>query len=699
MTPPGLNRYSHILIALLGAWLTGTAVALHTPQIPSIWAFLFAGVGFAGLTIESERRWVSRGAIILLAGLLAVIITHARLHTNIPTDISHWAPQSHAQIEGIISHRQVKDHETAYRLIIKVLGINGQHASGHLMVWKITPNPQQGIPPIGSHIALKGNLRTPQQPGFSQGFNEAVYLRSKSVSAVLTRPQLTQVLTTQPQSYWGYFQQQIQHLQTLIQQTFQRHLSKKHAQLLGGVVLGDRAIPMDADARDSFIQTGLIHFLAASGFNVGVVAGAILLLLRRWKTHERWKLLITGFFVLLYMALAGLSPSVMRAGTMVLIAFGFRATNQNLSPLLLLMLAATSLALWNPAILDDIGFQLSALTTLGIITMVPPIQHWAEQRINPWLSGLITVPLIAQLWVVPISITVFNQLPLHSVLLNLVAALCVTPLTLIGFTAAAIAPLWSGLAAWVCVLAKPFAWALLWIVQLGARFDQWVLHPTSPPVWVMWGSYACLMMIAWVIHQPTPLGWNKRRKFAAAALLPAIVFGTWGAQVWASRQHAQVTLFHPSEYTWALDMQPAQSNQHVLILEKPVGYWEQRNITEYARHHIGDNLTSVVYLNGNSEKRSAIKDDSTTTRLFLGQATLPATAGPLAINRDDSRPPIVDGDVTYRIANTQATETHNPTPCLLLITDDTRRTFECAWTLYHYPNRPVELFQYNTSVK
>lgn len=703
----GLNAYSHIMSAALAAWIIGTAAGLHLSAFPNVWILVFVTVGLLGLLAESEKAWITKLSVILLLSIAAFSLTFFRTHHITPHNIQHWAPKTQAHIEGIIEYRQTKerqkaDSSPAYRIILKTLSINGQYTSGNIMLWKVYGH----TPSVGSHIVVKGNLRTPKQPAFEHGFNEAQYLRSKNITAVLNRPKIVQILSSEPSTLWGQFQQSIEHLQHGIQHAFQAHLTPQQAQLLGGVVLGDRAVAMETQTRDDFIQTGLIHFLAASGFNVGVVAGAILLLLRRWKGNERWKLLITSFFVLIYVALAGMSPSVLRAGAMVILAFFFRGLNQQLSPLILLLLAVTTLILWHPAMIDDIGFQLSVLTTLGIITMVPATQQSLDKilpsTMPSWLSGMFTVPLIAQLWVIPISITVFNQLPLHSVFLNILSALLVTPLTLIGFSAATLAPFWHAGAGWISILAKPFSWLLLAIVQWGAQFKEWVWHPTSPPIWLMWGMYTSLLFIVWVIHQPKEFGWTLFKKTATSLILPLLLTATCLGRHWLNNQHHQVKLLHPSQYTWALDLKPANQKGHWLFLPKPVGYWDQRNIREYARHHIGSNISGIIYLTGSSETRSPINENADqhtgkstpTPRLFLetSKKQKQLRSGLLYISEDMSKTPVHSGDKTYKVKQTspQNSSSHQ---CLLLITDDTRRTYECAYTLLNYPNRPVQLFQ------
>lgn len=65
------------------------------------------------------------------------------------------------------------------------------------------------------------------------------------------------------------------------------------------------------EVRDRFIDVGLAHALAASGFHVSLILGAVLGISRRWG--DRPKLLLGLLTLLVYVGLVGFGPSVLRA--------------------------------------------------------------------------------------------------------------------------------------------------------------------------------------------------------------------------------------------------------------------------------------------------------------------------------------------------------------------------------------------------
>lgn len=98
----------------------------------------------------------------------------------------------------------------------------------------------------------------------------------------------------------------------------ERYLAGQSRGVVSALLLGIRE-GIDWQVTSSLMETGLIHFLAISGLHVGLIAGALLagsgLFLRRWPAA----VLATGIGVGVYMLLADAGPSVLRAGTLVLL--------------------------------------------------------------------------------------------------------------------------------------------------------------------------------------------------------------------------------------------------------------------------------------------------------------------------------------------------------------------------------------------
>ena len=146
-------------------------------------------------------------------------------------------------------------------------------------------------------------------------------------------------------------------------------LTEETAGLMQAMTLGIRSDL--GNLRDSFAAAGLAHILALSGLHVSILIGAASWLLR---PLARWRYPLLIVLLLSFVALVGLSPSIVRAGLM------------GTALLLSLWLGAGRIDTWQafgialtltlvifPAWLFDMSLQLSYLAVAGILLLATPL--------------------------------------------------------------------------------------------------------------------------------------------------------------------------------------------------------------------------------------------------------------------------------------------------------------------------------------
>jgi competence protein ComEC len=140
------------------------------------------------------------------------------------------------------------------------------------------------------------------------------------------------------------------------------------------VVLGDRN-DMDKETLNDFTTSGVAHILAVSGFNVAIVSLVVAQLLRIFGIYWlRTRISITMLMVLLYSAIVGFQPSVVRALLMIELYLLAKLLERKPDPLNIAMSAAAINLLLRPYDLFDVGFQLSYAGVLGMILFATKIR-------------------------------------------------------------------------------------------------------------------------------------------------------------------------------------------------------------------------------------------------------------------------------------------------------------------------------------
>ena len=290
--------------------------------------------------------------------------------------------------------------------------------------------------------------------------------------------------------------------------------------LLAALVLGSAVVPLPAELRADFRVAGLSHALAASGFHLSVLLGAVLAIgrgLGRWT-----RLALGGGAIALFLMLAGAQPSVVRAVLMGAIALVLLESGRRARPLGLLGLSLAGMLLLRPAWLHDVGFQLSAAATAGLVLTARPLEQALVRRLPggstntaprwaAWLAPALAVPVAASLWTLPLQLLHFGVVPLYAVPANLLAAPLLTPLTLGAMALALVAVL---LPALLAPLLLPLGWLAALLHQLahavaGFPLAQWQSGRPLPLLVLLF----TLALLGLVLP-----GLGRRRRLLAAGL-------------------------------------------------------------------------------------------------------------------------------------------------------------------------------------
>jgi competence protein ComEC len=303
----------------------------------------------------------------------------------------------------------------------------------------------------GQHVAVTGFLSRPRvQSGgaFYQVFNFRKQLQAEGAFASLSGYKLTPLNRGAP---WGWWR-----IRQIIYRTHLSALGKGRGPVLSAMVLGNRAVGIPFHISDAFRQAGLAHALAASGFQTSLILAAVLALAN--NLPQRQKFLAGGLALLLFGGLSGFAPSVLRAVLMGFVSLAALVGKTRVKPIPTLLAIAVLMLLINPLWIEDIGFQLSFLATLGLIVSAPAITRRLDW-LPPRIATLIAVPLAATLWVLPLQLAVFGIFPLYGFLANVLTTLLLEVVTVGGFVSALAALVWP-------LLGKTLAWLMYLPISL-----------------------------------------------------------------------------------------------------------------------------------------------------------------------------------------------------------------------------------------
>lgn len=199
--------------------------------------------------------------------------------------------------------------------------------------------------------------------------------------------------------------------------------------LLGGLVVGDDQALSDDLAR-SFRETGMSHITAVSGSNLALVVVLLMAVGGSIGLRRRvvWLLAVT-VAIWLYAAITGLEPLVVRAALMATIALMAIPLGRRADYLAAAVLSAAIMALHDPGLVHDIGFQLSLGASVALAAVAAGVSISSPAgAVRLAINGSI----IAQIATLPVTLVAFESVSLVSIPLNLI----VGPLVGIAFPVA-----------------------------------------------------------------------------------------------------------------------------------------------------------------------------------------------------------------------------------------------------------------------
>ena len=310
------------------------------------------------------------------------------------------------------------------QVVLEDVVLDGVRARGRLLVRL----PRAVAVAVGDRVDFSGRLEPPRD---FDGFAYREYLARQGIGATASAFRAT--VTPGPGSG------PLSSLRATLLGGLLSVLPEPEAALAAGILLGVRSGIAPA-VNDAFAAAGLTHVVAISGWNIAIVAALAASLTRplvRLRGGRLGAVLLAAAAVAGYVLLTGASPSVVRAALMAAGLLIARLGGSRAHALAALMAAALAMLLAAPPVLWDVGFQLSALATAGLIWFGAGM----EALLSRWPGAVrepVALTLAAQLTTLPVILLNFERLSLVAPLAN-VLVVPLVPIVMLGAALAAVA--------------------------------------------------------------------------------------------------------------------------------------------------------------------------------------------------------------------------------------------------------------------
>lgn len=519
------------LLWLSIAFLSGIVAGALLKAELWVW-LLFAGFVAAAAILLRNR--IDRPPLFVLAAACVLILGAARFAAAQPTigpgDLTYYNDSGDwVEITGLLEKPPIAK-DGYVELLVRAESIeftdgDSQQAKGLLLA-----RVDYGIAMhYGDRLLISGELTTPAE---FEDFSYRDYLARQGVYSLMRFAAVKKLDSDHGNPFWAV----MYGLRERGLETLYRLYPAREAALLAGILLGDES-GLSEKVKTAFNDTGTRHIIAISGFNISIIAGLFLALFGRWLGARRgaWA---AGIGIVLYTLLVGADASVVRAAIMGTLALVALQTGRQAFALNSLGVSGAVMALVNPLVLWDIGFQLSFAATLGLVVYSEPLRTWTQKwmdahlrvewakRLSRPINDYLLLTLAAQITTLPIILYYFHRLSIFSLPANLLILPMQPALMVLGglsiFAGTVLLPIGQLIAYFAWVLAAyttrivEFFAQLPWSSQI---FDSF-------PLYFVFFWFAAIIAIS----VPAIRQWIKSIRFLPAiglAVLAALALWAW----------------------------------------------------------------------------------------------------------------------------------------------------------------------------
>lgn len=273
---------------------------------------------------------------------------------------------------------------------------------------------------VGDRIEFSATFRLPSA---NENYDERRYLLSDGITLVATADR-AEVLSHGPPS----FTQQITRIRESLRNIFLKALGNRNGRFVSALLLGTRS-DIDKTVRRDFSRLGISHILAISGMHLSIICAISATVFG--ALSRRLKKPVCICTVIFYMLITGFSPSIMRAGIMLLLMIAASLFKRSADSFTNLGVSVFIICITDPYASADIGLQLSFFSVMALLLLLNKrndIEEKTPSRLTSALTAtfspfVMTVTVV--LFLLPLEWLYFGTVslisPLTSPLFSLLA--------------------------------------------------------------------------------------------------------------------------------------------------------------------------------------------------------------------------------------------------------------------------------------
>ena len=264
---------------------------------------------------------------------------------------------------------------------------------------------------LGDTIKVFGKLEKPKSNTIENTFNYKKYLYNKGIFFIINSEEIKILKQNTSLKY------------KIKEKIIKRCNEYKNKEYLLAFIIGEKN---ELEYYNLYKENGINHIFALSGMHIAYITIILSFVLKKIKYKDYLIIIILSYYILL----TDMTPSIIKSLIFYIILKFNKKHNFELKTINVLLLTISILLFINPLYINDIGFQYSIATTIGLIIS----QKYYKKN---YLYNIIITSCIANLFSIPITLNNYYQYNLLSIINNIInipiISLIIYPLSWIIF--------------------------------------------------------------------------------------------------------------------------------------------------------------------------------------------------------------------------------------------------------------------------
>lgn len=399
---------------------------------------IFIGLFYFGI----KKNYFSIKYLISILTIFLFGMFNSYFHLKYQDDLTSFADETIEVTAKVISipSNNIKDRTKFYAKVsqVKTEQESTQQISAKTLVTINDTSERISNIKIGDTLTLNGKLKVPNIAQNPSQFDYARYLQFKNTFSLIYVND-NWAINNSASDILGKSLRKLNDIRNDIIKIHAQNIQSPMLEILGGIIFGDDAVNPDEETKESFINSGIFHILAASGMNVTLILGIWLFFTTRLKFNYKFSLISGIALIIFYTCMTGFGPPILRATLMLILILIAKLIDRKTSTMAILFLVAFLILCFNPLMIFDIGFQLSFIVTFALILTSPLLQIESKIKFLNYVLGACLIPVIAQIFALPLQMYYFNTFSSYSVFANIAIIPVLSIVSFIGFISSIIA--------------------------------------------------------------------------------------------------------------------------------------------------------------------------------------------------------------------------------------------------------------------